>query len=96
MYTTRDGPIYQHIGLIDRYLGFADTSISAKTANFISLSRCWQNAVIFLMYPDNLLNKASQDSYLAAMLAGALSKSSRQDEPWTTHRPSQPKQEHHH
>jgi len=26
---------------IDRYLGFADISVSAKTADFISLSRCW-------------------------------------------------------
>jgi len=37
-------------------------------------------------------NEPSEDSYLAAKLAGAFSQTSRQDEPWTTHRRSQPKQ----
>jgi len=41
-------------------------------------------------------NKPSQDSYLAATLAGAFSRTGRQDEPWTTHRLSQPKQKYHH
>jgi len=51
---------------IDRYIslaeifGFADISVSAKTADFIGLSRCWQNAVILLTHPDNLLKKAQQ------------------------------------
>jgi len=30
------------------------SSVSAKTANVIDLSRCGQNAVIFLTHPDNL------------------------------------------
>jgi len=55
--------IYRYIGLADiigQYLGFADISVLAKTADFIGLSRCWQNAVIFLTHPDNLLKKAQQ------------------------------------
>jgi len=43
---------------IGRYLGFTDILVSAKMANFISLSRCWPNAVIFLTHPDNLCKKA--------------------------------------
>jgi len=43
---------------IGRYLGFNDISVSAKTANFISLSRCLQYAVTFLTHPDNLRKKA--------------------------------------
>jgi len=44
-------------------------SLSAKTTDFIGLSRCWQNAVIFLTNPDNLCKKAqSQDSYLQKTL----------------------------
>jgi len=47
---------------IDRYIGwyldFTDISVSAKTADIIGLSRCWQNAVIFLTHPDNLHEKA--------------------------------------
>jgi len=48
---------------IDRYISgqhleFADISVSAKTTNFISLSRCWQNVVIFLIHADNLHKKA--------------------------------------
>jgi len=49
-----------------QYLGLID----------ISLIRCWQNAVIFLTHADNLHkkdNEPSQDSYLAAMLAGVFS-----------------------
>jgi len=45
---------------IGRYLGFTDISLSAKTADFIGLSRCWQDAVILLMHPDNLRKKAQQ------------------------------------
>jgi len=36
-------------------LGFTDISVSAKTADFIGLSRCWQNA-------DNLSKKARTKS----------------------------------
>jgi len=49
--------IDQYIGLVDiigRYLGFADILVPATTAN----CRHWQNAVIFLTQPDNLLKKA--------------------------------------
>jgi len=42
---------------ISRYLGFADISVSA---DFIGLSRCWQNAVIFLTHPYNLRKKAQR------------------------------------
>jgi len=42
------------------HLGFADVLVSAKTANFIGLSRCWQKAVIFLTYADNLCKKAQR------------------------------------
>jgi len=45
---------------IGRYLGFTDISVSAKTADFIGLSRSWQNAVIFLTHADNLRKKAQQ------------------------------------
>jgi len=41
-----------------------------------ALSRCWQNAVISLMHPDNLRKEAQwtkSDSYLATTLAGAFS-----------------------
>ena len=47
-------------GLTDisgRYLGFVNISVSAKTADFIDFSRCWQNAVIFLSHPDTLSKK---------------------------------------
>jgi len=47
---SRDRPIYRP----GRYLGFTDISVSAKTTNFIGLSRCWQNAVILLTHSDNL------------------------------------------
>ena len=45
---------------IDRYLGFTDISLSAKTADIIGLNRSWQNTVIFLTHPDNLRKKAQQ------------------------------------
>jgi len=35
-------------------------SVSAKIAGFIGLSRCWQNAVIFLTHPDNLRKKVQR------------------------------------
>ena len=54
--THRDRLIYQPSG----YLGLSDISASAKAADFISLSRCWQNAVIFLPHPGNLLKKAQE------------------------------------
>jgi len=38
-----------------RYMGFTDISVSAKTA--LAVSRCWQNAVIFLTHADALHNK---------------------------------------
>jgi len=44
-----------------QYLGFTNMLVSAKTAilsDFISPSRCWQKAVIFLTHPDNLHKKA--------------------------------------
>jgi len=47
--------IDQYTNLADGwYLGFTDTSVSAKTADFIGFSRCWQNTVIFLMHADHL------------------------------------------
>jgi len=52
----RDRPIYRPC-----YLGFTDISVSAKTAEFIGLSRCWENAVIFLTHPDNLRKKAQRN-----------------------------------
>jgi len=45
---------------IDRYLGFVDILGSAKIADFIGLSRCWQNAVILHIHADNLPKKAQQ------------------------------------
>jgi len=70
---TRDQPIY---------LGFTDISISAITADFIGLSRCWQNAVIFLMHPDNLRkiaqqSKSRQLSYRNASKCGFINKQTR-------------------
>jgi len=56
-------------------------SVAAKMADFISPSRCWQNA-------DNLCKKARR------IKSRQLSCS--KDEPWSTRRPSQPKQKHHH
>jgi len=40
--------------ILSRYLGFNDISVSAKMADFIGLSKCWQTAVLFLTHPDNL------------------------------------------
>jgi len=74
----RDRPIYRP----GRYLGFTDISLSAKTANFIGLSRCWQNAVIFLTHPDNLRKKAQRSksrqlSYSNASRCGFINKQTR-------------------
>jgi len=58
-------------------LGFANISVSAKTADFIGLSRCWQNTVIVLTHPDNLLKKAEQSKLRqlsCSNVAGAFSK----------------------
>jgi len=55
--------IDRYIGLADiigRYLGFANISVSAKTADFIGFSRCWRNAIIFLTHADNLHKKAQR------------------------------------
>jgi len=35
-------------------------SVSAKMTDKIGLSRCWQNAIIFLMHLDNWHKKAQQ------------------------------------
>ena len=46
---------------IDWYLGFTEISWNigiGRLADFISLSGCWQNAVIFLTHPENLHKKA--------------------------------------
>jgi len=77
------GALYLEINrYIGRYLGFTDISISAKTTDFIGLSRCWQNAVIFLTHPDNLRNKAQwsnsrQLSYNNASRCGFTNKQTR-------------------
>jgi len=43
------------------YLGFTNISVLAKMADFeIGLIRCWQNAVTFLTYADNLGKKTQQ------------------------------------
>ena len=67
---------------INRYLGFTNISVSAKTADFIGLSRCWQNAVIFLTHPDNLRKKAQRSksrqlSYNNASRCGFINKQTR-------------------
>jgi len=43
---------------IGRYLGFTNILVSAKTADIIGLSGCWQKAVMFLTHSDNLHEKA--------------------------------------
>jgi len=48
-------PLFQPI------LGFTEISVSAKMADVISLSRYWQNSVIFLTHLDNLRKKAQQN-----------------------------------
>jgi len=45
---------------IGRYLGFTNVSVSAKTAGFIGLSSCCQNAVMFLTHPENLRKKTQR------------------------------------
>jgi len=72
----RDRPIYGRARYIGRYLGFTDILVSAKTADFIGLSRCWQNSAIFITHPVNLLLERTTkqaDSYLTATLADAFS-----------------------
>jgi len=77
--------IDRYIGLAaisGRYLGFTDISVSAKTADFIGLSRCWQNAVIFLTHADNLRKKAQRSksrqlSYNNASRCGFINKQKR-------------------
>jgi len=41
-------------------MGFTDILVSAKIANFISLSRCWQSVAIFLVHLNNLGKKAQR------------------------------------
>jgi len=92
--------IDRYIGLADilgRYLGFTDISASAIMAKCIGLSRCCQTLLYSSCIQSSCTrkhNKASQDSYLTAMLAGVFSYTSRQDEPWSKCRLSQPKQKH--
>jgi len=67
---------------IDRYLGFTSISVSAKTADIMGLSRCWQNAVIFLTHPDNMRKKAQRSksrqlSYSNASRCGFINKQTR-------------------
>ena len=67
---------------IDRYLGFTDISVSAKTADIIGFNKSWQNAVIILMYPDNLRKKAQRSnsrqlSYNNARRCGFMNKQTR-------------------
>jgi len=59
-----------------------DILVLAKTADFISLSRCWQNAVTFLTHPDNLRKKAQQSKsrqlcYSNASRCGFINKQTR-------------------
>jgi len=67
---------------IDRYLGFTDISVSAKTADIIGLNMSWQNAVISLTHPDNLRKKAQRSksrqlSYNNASRCGFINKQTR-------------------
>jgi len=43
-----------------RYLCFTNISVSAKMADIIGLSRCWQRAVILFTHADNLCKKAQR------------------------------------
>jgi len=67
MIATRDRPIYRPyiwVSPIYRY-----------RPKWLGLSRCWQNAVIFLMHPDNLCKEAQRTKpkqYLAATLSGSF------------------------
>jgi len=57
-------------------LGFTNISVSAKTADFICLSTCWQNALYSSCMQTFCARKhdePSQDSYLAVTLAGTFS-----------------------
>jgi len=60
-----------------RYLSFTNISVLAKTVHFIGLSQCWQNAVSYSSPIQTTCarkhNEPSQDSYLAATLAGVVS-----------------------
>ena len=64
------------------YLFFTDISVSAETANFFGLSRCWQNVVIFLTHPGNSrkktqLSKSRQLSCSNASRCGFINKQTR-------------------
>jgi len=86
---TRDRPIYRPgryyrpIFGFYRYIG-------------IGLSRCWQNAVIFLKHADNLRTKVHRTKSRQLSCSNANRCIFRQDEPWSTRRQLQPKQNHHH
>jgi len=74
--------------------------VSAKTTDKIGLSRCWQNAVIFLnphtcrqLVQESTANPR-QDNYLSAMLIKL--RFQKQDEPWSTCWLLQPKLKFHH
>jgi len=78
----RDQPIYRPGWYIGRYLSLTDISVSAKTTDFIGLSRCWQNTVIFLTHPNNLHKKTQQTksrqlSYSNASRCGFINKQTR-------------------
>jgi len=67
---------------IDRYMGFTDISVSAKTADIIGLNMSWQNAVIFLTHSDNMRKKAQRSksrqlSYNNASRCGFINKPTR-------------------
>jgi len=86
------------ICLWGQYLGFTDMSVSAETANFTSLSRCWENSVIFPTHPDNLHKKAQQIKstqlpYSNASRCIFINKQTKWT--WSTRQPSQLKQKHH-
>jgi len=53
---SRDKPIYQPSRYKRPIFGFCQYIGIGQNR----LSRCWQNAIIFLMHPDNLLKKAQQ------------------------------------
>jgi len=59
-----------------RYLGFADMTVSAKTADFIGLSSV-DKTLLYSSHTQTTCarkhKKAGQDSYLAVTLAGAFS-----------------------
>jgi len=53
--TTRDRLIYWANIWVSQII-----PVSAKMADFIGRSRCWQNAVTFLTHPDKLRKKAQR------------------------------------